>query len=162
MKSKILVAIDGSKNAIKAVEYVARTVGKTKGVQITLYHVFPEAPPAGIEKEATLTHHHPSFKKGVEDFRLWLKQKRAAMEEVMDKARGILVRAGIAQKNIKIRIEEKKEGIARDIFKEAEKGKYDTIVVGRRGLTATKAFFFGSISSKIIQHAKNCTVWLVE
>lgn len=162
MKSKILIAMDGSKNAIKAVEYVARTVGKIKGVQITLYHVFPEAPPTDIEKEATLIHHHPSFKKGVEDFRLWLKRKRASMEEVMDKARDILVKAGIAQKDVRVRIEEKKEGIARDILKEAKKGRYDTIVVGRRGLTATKAFFFGSISSKIVQHAKNCTVWVVE
>lgn len=162
MKSKILMAMDGSKNAIKAVDYVARTVGKTKRVQITLYHVFPEAPPIGIEKEATLTHHHPSFRKGVGDFRTWLRQKRMTIEKVMDKARDILVKAGIAQKNIKIKIEEKKEGIARDILKEAKKGRYDTIVVGRRGLTATKAFFFGSISSKIIQHAKNCTVWVVE
>ncbi|HIC92363.1 MAG TPA: universal stress protein [Syntrophaceae bacterium] len=162
MKSRILIAMDGSKNAIKAVEYVARTVGKTKGIQITLYHVFPEAPPLGIEKEATLKHHPPSFREGIEDFRSWLKQKRAVMEKVMDKAREILVKAGIAPKNIKVRMEEKKEGIARDILKEAEKGKYDTIIVGRRGLTATKAFFFGSISSKIVQHAKNCTVWVVE
>ncbi len=161
MKSKILIAMDESKNAIKAVKYVARTVSKTKGIQITLYHVFPEAPPLGIEKEAALLH-HPSFKEGVEDFRVWLKQKRAAVEKVMDKARDILVKAGIAPKNVKVRIGEKKEGIARDILKEAEKGKYDTIIVGRRGLTATKAFFFGSTSSKIVQHARNCTVWVVE
>lgn len=161
MKNKILVAMDESKNAMKAVEYVAGTVGKTKGIQITLYHVFPEAIPIGIEREATLLH-HPSFKEGVGDFRAWLKQKRMTVEKLMDKAKDILVKAGIAQKNIKIKIEEKKEGVAKDILEEAKKGKYDTIIVGRRGLTATKAFFFGSISSKVVQHAKNCTVWVVE
>lgn len=161
MKSKILIAMDESKNAVEAVEYVARIVDKTGETEITLYHVFPEAPPIGIEKEATLLH-HPSFKEGTEDFRAWLKQKRAAIEKVMDKARDILVKAGVAPRNVKVRIDEKKEGIARDILKEAEKGKYNTIVVGRRGLTATKAFFFGSTSSKIVQHARNCTVWVVE
>jgi len=53
-------------------------------------------------------------------------------------------------------------GIARDIIAEAGKGKYDTIVVGRRGLSATASFVLGSVSNKIVQNIKDCTVWIVE
>lgn len=39
---------------------------------------------------------------------------------------------------------------------------YGTIVVGRHGLLRSEEFIFGSISSKIVSHARNCTVWVVE
>jgi len=125
-KNKILVAVDESKNAMKAVEYVAGAVGKTKGVKITLFSVFPEFPPTFLETDASL---HPLFKGKVEELTA---------------------------------TQERKIGIARDILKEAQEGKYNTIAVGRRGLSATRAFVFGSISSKIVQYAKNRTVWVVE
>lgn len=35
------------------------------------------------------------------------------------------------------------------------------IVVGRQGLSRKERFLFGSISSKIVSHADNCTVWVV-
>ena len=44
----------------------------------------------------------------------------------------------------------------------AEKDKCSTIVVGRQGLSRSEEFLFGSVSSKIVNHARNCTVWVVE
>jgi hypothetical protein len=43
-----------------------------------------------------------------------------------------------------------------------DKGQYSTIVVGRQGVSRSKEFLFGSISSKIINPARNYTVWIVE
>ena len=160
MKNKILIAVDESKNAMKAVEHVANILGT--GVQITLFHVLPKAPAKGIETEKILVGHHLVFKEGVVDFREWLKQKRAAIEQVMDKARTLLIKSGLESKNIQIKIQQWKKGVARDILSELRAGKYDTVVMGRRGLSGTKAFFAGSVSNKIIQHAKNCGVWVVE
>jgi nucleotide-binding universal stress UspA family protein len=40
--------------------------------------------------------------------------------------------------------------------------RYDTIVVGRMGMSRSEEFLFGSISSKIVTHGRNCTVWIVE
>ena len=36
---KLLIALDSSKGAWRAVEYVAPTFGKTPGVQVTLLHI---------------------------------------------------------------------------------------------------------------------------
>ncbi|MFV9646695.1 MAG: universal stress protein, partial [Desulfobacterales bacterium] len=70
--------------------------------------------------------------------------------------------AGFSDDSVEVKMQNKVVGIARDIIAEAEKGKYDTVVVGRRGLSATAAFVLGSISNKIVQNIKNCTVWVVE
>jgi nucleotide-binding universal stress UspA family protein len=80
----------------------------------------------------------------------------------MDKAKALLIKSGLESKNIQIKIQQWKKGVARDILSELRAGKYDTVVMGRRGLSGTKAFFAGSVSNKIIQHAKNCGVWVVE
>ena len=91
-----------------------------------------------------------------------LQEDYVGLEEVMDKARSVLVKAGIDGKNVKTIIEEGKQGVARDILNEQKRGEYDTVVIGRRGLSGTKAFFSGSVSNKIVQHAKDCAVWVVE
>jgi nucleotide-binding universal stress UspA family protein len=61
-----------------------------------------------------------------------------------------------------VRVRKKKVGIARDILKEAENGKYDTLVIGRRGITGIKQFVFGSVSNKIVQLARKIAVIVVD
>ena len=159
MAKRILIAMDESKNAMKAVEYVADTVGKTKGVKTTLFSIIPKFPPTFLETDETI---HPIFKRKVGDLTALTVQKKVAIEKSMEKAKKVLMDAGIAKGNIAVKMQERKIGIARDILKEAKKGQYDTIAIGRRGISATRAFLFGSVSSKVVQFAKNCTVWVVE
>ena len=49
---------------------------------------------------------------------------------------------------------------AETIIEIAEKGNYDLIVVGSRGLSSVKRFFLGSVSDDISHHAK-CSVLIV-
>jgi len=159
MAKRILIAMDESKNAMKAVEYVADTVGKTKGVKTTLFSIIPKLPHTFLETDETI---HPIFKGKVVDLTALTVQKKVAIEKSMEKAKKVLMDAGIAKGNIAVKMQERKIGIARDILKEAKEGQYDTIAIGRRGISATRAFLFGSVSSKVVQFAKNCTVWVVE
>jgi len=52
--------------------------------------------------------------------------------------------------------------MAECILAERDERQYATIVVGRQGLSRKEEFLFGSISSKIVNHARHCTVWVVE
>jgi nucleotide-binding universal stress UspA family protein len=52
-------------------------------------------------------------------------------------------------------------GRAAVIVKTATKGGYDTIVLGRRGLTAVGEFKIGRVSRKILQFAYRSTLWIV-
>ncbi|GAF89569.1 unnamed protein product, partial [marine sediment metagenome] len=62
---------------------------------------------------------------------------------------------------IAIKMQTKEKGIARDIINEAHSG-YDTIVLGRRGLSGIKEFVLGSISQKVLHSARDMSVIVVD
>lgn len=156
---KMLIAMDTSENSLKAVRYAAGMIGDN--VQITLFHVFYKAAYGGTGGGKQL-HHDVSFSGSTGEFNKWLQTQRVAAEEALEQGRRILADGGIKTENVKVKIKESKEGVAQDILNELEDGSYDTVVVGRRGISAARSFFAGSVSSKIFRHAENCTVWVVE
>lgn len=157
MAKKILLALDNSKNSLKAVKYVAS--GLNTDATITMLSILPD-PTAGCGLDSpTLI---PIFKKNMKTFCTIEEVKKGAVEAFLDEAKKALVKAGFPSKNIAIRVRKKKSGIARDILKEAQRGKYDTVVIGRRGLTGVKQFLFGSVSNKVVQLAENTSVIVVD
>ena len=155
---KILVAMDTSKNSLKAVEYAASVIDES--VQITLFHVFYKAYYGSIPGEK-LPHHDVSFSGSTGEFKQWLQSQRIAAEEALEQGRRILVKAGADGEKIKVKIVESEKGVARDILNETERGGYDTIVIGRRGTSDIKQFLTGNIADKIVRHAHDCAVWVV-
>ena len=153
----ILIAVDNSKNSMRAVKYVAKTFKPTGTV--TILTVLPDIAGACELNGPSLV---PTFKKAQEAFCDLEVVKRIDMKDFMDKAKAVLVENGFASKDVSIRIRKKRFGIARDILREAKKHHFDTIVVGRRGLSAVKEYMFGSISHKVVQSATNTPVIVVD
>ncbi len=155
---KILISIDDSEYAIKVVDYVASAVKPT--VNITLFSVLPTMSSnlEKIEKDIK----QPLFSEKVVELRWMVDEEKKKAESRIEECRTILRNAGFSDDTVEVKMQNKVIGIARDIIAEAGKGKYDTIVVGRRGLSATSSFILGSVSNKIVQNIKNCTVWIVE
>ena len=165
MLEKVLIAMDDSENALKAVRYAAVIIaGKIQqtNTQITLFHVFYKAPYEEIAKSSDLPHHDLSFSGSTGEFKQWMKNQRDSAEKGLEHGRQILVNEGIPNENIEVKVVENKKGQAAEILNELERVGYDTIVVGRRGATGVKRFFTGSITSKIVNHARDCAVWVVE
>ena len=78
----------------------------------------------------------------------------------MKKAKQLLVEAGFDEKRIAAKIPMKKSGIARDIVNESKDG-YESIVIGRRGLSGIKEMFLGSISQKVLSMAKDVSICII-
>jgi len=161
MAKKILVAMDASEHAMKAARYVAETLKGCKDVKITLFSVIPEISSAfktlvGTDFASII----PDFEKKLGGLATLRHKQEAKIEEILKQAKKILEDTGIPAENIEIAVRRKKEGIARDILRELERENYDTIVVGRRGVSG--AFFFGSVSDKVVKYARNCAVWVVD
>ena len=157
MAKNILVAVDESKNSMKAVKYVANGIQPT--AKVTLFSVLPDSTAAcGLDSPA-LT---PLFNRNRKAFCAIEDTKKDHVKEFAEKAKMVLVKAGFTSKNVTVKIRKKKAGIARDILKEAQAGKYDTLVIGRRGLSAVREFLFGSVSSKVVQLAKKVSVIVVD
>ena len=127
--SKILVAIDGSEDAKKALKHAVQLASKFK---------------AGI----TLLN--------VQQFKLF-ELKPSVTKEVGER---ILSEATIEAKEVKFDKKLEFGNPAETIINVAEKGRYDLIVVGKRGLSTVKRFFLGSVSDDVSHHAK-CSVLVV-
>ena len=56
---------------------------------------------------------------------------------------------------------ERKKLIAKMILKEQRDGKFNTLVIGRRGMTQSDAYLFGSVSQQILQGARKCVIWML-
>ncbi|MFC1814896.1 universal stress protein [Thermodesulfobacteriota bacterium] len=155
MGRKILVAIDDSKNALRAVEFVADTF--TPENEITLFSVIQDTATLCEMNSPELT---PYFVSQQDSFCVLEDKKKKLMEEASQKAKTFLVDAGFKQENIDTKLSTKKKGVARDIVDEANSG-YDIVVLGRRGVSGIKEFLFGSISQKVLHLAKDVSVLIV-
>jgi nucleotide-binding universal stress UspA family protein len=145
----ILISVDESENASRAVDYVAQLLGGLEDFRITLLHVIPEPEEDYFRTE--------------EEKERWLEQYREKMDNRMENYRRRLIDAGFAEDRVKVRITMRFcPSMAKCILQERDQLEYSTIVVGRQGLSRSEEFLFGSISSKIVNHARDCTVWVVE
>jgi nucleotide-binding universal stress UspA family protein len=136
----ILIAVDESENARRAVSYVAELLGGIEGFEVTILHVIPLP-----EEDFFLT---PTDKEK------WLSQHRVKIDAMLEGYRQILISVRSPTRYC--------PSMAECILAERDEREYGTIVLGRQGLSRTEEFIFGSISSKIVTHARNCTVWVVE
>ncbi len=145
----ILIAVDESENARRAVFYVGQFLGGLEGFRVTILHVVPEPEedyfPSSAEKEK------------------WLTQYRQKIDAMLEDSRQLLIKNGFKPENVSIRSTLRYcPSMAECILSERDETEYSTIVVGRQGLSRKEEFLFGSISSKVVNHARNCTVWVVE
>jgi nucleotide-binding universal stress UspA family protein len=145
---KILIAVDESENARRAVSYVGQLLGGTKGFKVSILHVVPKPEedyfPTSTQQEE------------------WLARHRQEISAVLDDYRQLLISQGFDPKDVSVRSTLRYcPSMAQCILSERDETEYSTIVVGRQGLSRSEEFLFGSISSKIVTHARNCTVWVV-
>ena len=145
----ILIAVDESENARRAVSYVGQFLGGLEGFKVTILHVVPEPDedyfPSSAEKEK------------------WLTQYRQKIDAMLEDSRQLLIKNGFEPQNVSVRSTLRYcPSMAECILSERDETEYSTIVIGRQGLSRREEFLFGSISSKVVNHARNCTVWVVE
>lgn len=155
MALKILIAFDDSENAARAVDFAGRAFPADSSV--TLFHVLQDTTALCDMHSPELTEY---FKTQQSNFCGLEEQKKRLMQQAMEAARDALIQAGMPADRVDIKNAVKKKGIARDIVAEAEDG-YDLIVIGRRGVSAVKEFFMGSVSQKVSNAVSRAAVLMV-
>lgn len=145
---KILVAVNDGETSMKAVRYVGEMLGRTD-FKICLLHVAPEPPPYYYLEGKTL-----------DDY---LKGKEALAAAIFEQARQELATFGIAGEMVasQMQIAEPAETISQSIVRVRQEGGFGTVVVGKRGVSKTEEFLFGSISNAIAQKCSGFAVWIV-
>ena len=145
----VLIAVDDSDNSRRAVNYVGQLLAGDRQCRITLLHIIPEP--------------EEDFFPDLRDQNRWLSRYRRKMTALLEAHRNELIENGFQAGDVDVLLKQRFcPSMAECILKERQKLACDTIVVGRQGLSRSEEFLFGSISSKIVTHARNCTVWVVE
>jgi nucleotide-binding universal stress UspA family protein len=148
---KILIAIDGSTGSMNAVRCAAALLDPAK-CEILLCHVIrPLSAQRMGAKELFLPKHEAD----------WIAANQKKILPVINEAKRRLRKAGLSEEQISSEILTHQKSRAAAIVNAATKGGYDTIVLGRRGLTAAGEFKIGRVSRKILQFAYRYTVWIV-
>ena len=139
MFKKIILAVDGSESAWRALKMAADLAGMSNGL-ITVVNAYqPVSPLLG----------NPDYKRRVEEH-------IAVSEQIVEEAEAQLRQQGVTRIEPNIL-----EGPAATAIVNAAKARHaDVIVLGSRGLTALKGLLMGSVSERVIGAAP-CPVLVV-
>ncbi|MBI5739410.1 MAG: universal stress protein [Nitrospirae bacterium] len=145
----LLIAVDKSEEAKRAVLYVADFIGGFPGFRVTLMSIVqaPEADFFENEKERAE----------------WLERERQDIRHNLETYREILVQSGFPEEKVDIRMcRNDRKSLSDAILSFQCDMSCCTVVVGRQHKSKAEEFLFGSVSSQLIHGAKNCAVWVVE
>ena len=93
----------------------------------------------------------------------WIAEQETEMTKVLNGYKDILLDGGFQENQIDARFTIRQcTSIGDAIIEEQEKLRCCIVVVGRRGISHNEEFIFGSTSNRILHHATNCAVMVVE
>jgi nucleotide-binding universal stress UspA family protein len=159
MAKKILVALDSSQGAWRAVEYVAQTFGQAPGVEVTLLNILSGLPPAFWDDGHVLQDKEREARQRL--VAQWQADQEKGWLGLVGKAKEVLVAAGIPAAAVAAKFKPKYFDVAEDIVNSAVEDGCATIVMGRRGLGRAKALLLGSVTAKVVKNARGVAVTIV-
>lgn len=152
MIKKILVALDGSKPADKALDF-ALDLGEKYSANIVLLSVVPLViVPLGTYPTAGVSPIPPVA------MDIYSKELRVSHEKVLSEA---LKKAKKIKPNLKVSTKLVEGRPSDKIIETAKEENFDIVVVGSRGLGGIKKLFLGSISDRVANEAA-CPVLIVK
>jgi nucleotide-binding universal stress UspA family protein len=141
MLSKILVPVDGSENSFRALEQAIFLATKIQEAQITALYIIEDPPSLYIYSPKIM-------EKLREDY-------ERQYTKILERCKDMANKSGINIHTVII------EGDpASKIIGYSEMEKFDIIIMGSRGMGKFKELILGSVSNKVLHHAK-CSVMVV-
>lgn len=138
MYAKILVATDGSENAVMAVEHAAEVARLAGSTEVLIVHVCP-ACTADLDPDD---------------------KNRELAEVIVQDAGKVITEAGIPVRT-RVEIDASPDLTGNALVDIASEEEVDLIVIGSRGLSEFKGMLLGSISNKVLQKA-HCPVLVIK
>lgn len=151
---KILIAVDGSVNSLRAVDHVAFMLSGSTGASIELLHVQPRlgdfcdinSPPTDADAK--------NLKEAI------MESNRRCITDFKGQAFSMLREAGIAEEQVSVQEVDKRQGPAKAIVEKARKEGFGTVVVGRQGASGGGRFM-GKVASAVVHKIKDNAVWVI-
>lgn len=152
----VVVPVDGSENALQALDFIGRIFGPKHNLTLSLIYILPKLPPILVEESSKSRETARQLRK--------IEQRNSELaERILTDAKGRLIKIGFAQEPIEAVSQKTELGVARDICSWAEDTrKADAIIISSRGRSRLEAFFTGEVANKVLECARVCPVWMVK
>ncbi|MBI9083629.1 MAG: universal stress protein [Desulfobacterales bacterium] len=148
IRRKILLAVDGSDQALEAVRYISAIVPPDR-TEIVLFSVgtgFPE-----VYWDMNL---NPLYRTKKDSIKGWLADNQLVMGEFKEKAFKILSNAGFSETAVTVKTHCQRTNVLKDIVQESYQN-YQAVVMGRSGISRLKDLVMGSMAFKLIEKIKH-------
>jgi nucleotide-binding universal stress UspA family protein len=132
---KILVAVDGSKPALDALDIALTIAGNCKATEVQLVHVAHSATAFNLIGDGGVVFDEAIAKAG--------QQALNAAEKKAKEKKGAF--------NVSTKLLHGNPG--NEIVKLAKTGKFDLIVVGNRGLSGVTGYVLGNVATNVVNNA---------
>jgi len=137
MYKTVLVAVDGSPTALKAVEHAA-SLARAFGSVVGVVYVIDPFPFTGLGSD---------FAYGQAEY---LSAASAEAAQAIDQAQGVLRQAGVDQVQTAV---VEAHATWRGILDQAQKVQADLIVLGSHGRHGLEKIMLGSVAQRVLAHA---------
>jgi hypothetical protein len=162
----ILIAVDESEAAYRAVTYVGNIIGGYEGFRVCPLHALPPLPRELLEFGGS---EDPQREEREEaclkaDQARWIEAVTQAAEPVFTRAKHILHEAHVPEDAIETQIVDtvNTQDTVLDILETAHARHCGTVVVGRKSYHGLKALVTSHVSDELISQGEGLAVWVVE
>ncbi|MEF8824141.1 MAG: universal stress protein [Desulfohalobiaceae bacterium] len=144
MHKHLLVTVSDSPSSIDGARFVSSFFQDKSRIKLTLVHVVPaKGQDSGYgEREPTE------------------RECKLLENEALRNAGRFLEQSGFSAENTLCQYRIKAMSTAKDILREAERGKYDAVVLGRRGTTRLEEMLGGSVSTQVLEKERSAPIWI--
>ncbi len=141
---KVLVAVQGLTGGDVLNRYATEVIASLPYSQFTFLHL------------------KPPVTRYLEDVPMvWQTDYEKPIFDLMSQGRDALLKRGIPPYFIKMRVEQAREGIARDLLNEIDREKYQVVVIGKKSLEKKTPFMLGSIANKLLHNVRGAILCMV-
>ena len=154
MLKKIMIAVDDSLHSKNAIRYVTRLSARLENISYVLFNAQPMVSQFLVD-EAQKTGDSQRELKAV------MERNAVTSQKLLDNYRLLMGKEGVDESRIQTVTQPRKLDIAKDIIEYAQTGRFDALVIGRRGISSLQELFMGSVSSNITQNSNVIPVWII-
>jgi nucleotide-binding universal stress UspA family protein len=155
MQREIMIAVDDSRHSKIAVDYAVNIYQAIRDVNFSVMHVQPIISQYLLDEAKSKPQAYAELEK--------VNRKNAELsQQLLDKYRMQMVNAGIDENSVQLVSQPRMLGVAKDILQASAAGRFDALILGRRGLSGLQDMFIGSVSANIVNNTADTPVWLVD
>jgi len=155
-EKEILVALDGSYCSNNEIHYLIDMFSGETNIAFHLLCIVSAGPASIVVDDWVDDKDKLSFLSSK------ARQKYLLAEKHLNEEMNLLKRQGFSEDQIKGVVRVAKSEVAVDLVHEARKGKYDALLIGRRGLGKIQEFFMGGVTKSVLEKCFDIPIWVVD